>query len=68
MAAIALWKAISSACAILPKQYKRRRDIVLVKGLHEAGWMVEMPSLNVRLGEVPEQYAAMGSLEFAKLL
>jgi len=27
----------------IAEQYKRRRD-VLVKGLHEAGWMVEMPS------------------------
>ncbi len=32
--------------ARLPEQYKRRRD-VLVKGLHEAGWMVEMPKASM---------------------
>ncbi|UNB78836.1 hypothetical protein MJK72_20705 [Klebsiella pneumoniae] len=35
----------------IAEQYKRRRD-VLVKGLHEAGWMVECPkSVYVRVGE-----------------
>ncbi|EBX2752904.1 alanine transaminase, partial [Salmonella enterica subsp. enterica serovar Bovismorbificans] len=48
--------------------YKRRRD-VLVKGLHEAGWMVEMPKASMYVwAKIPEQYAAMGSLEFAKKL
>ena len=47
-------------------QYKRRRD-VLVKGLHEAGWMVEMPKASMYVwAKIPEPYAAMGSLEFAK--
>ncbi len=63
-----LWKAISSACADIAEQYKRRRD-VLVKGLHEAGWMVEMPKASMYVwAKIPEQYAAMGSLEFAKKL
>ncbi|MFO6426536.1 aminotransferase class I/II-fold pyridoxal phosphate-dependent enzyme [Escherichia coli] len=30
----------------IAEQYKRRRD-VLVKGLHEAGWMVEMPKASM---------------------
>lgn len=62
------WRAINSACATLPNQYKRRRD-VLVKGLHEAGWMVEMPKASMYVwAKIPEPYAAMGSLEFAKKL
>ena len=52
----------------IAEQYKRRRD-VLVKGLHEAGWMVEMPKASMYVwAKIPEQYAGMGSLEFAKKL
>ncbi|HTT12805.1 MAG TPA: alanine transaminase [Burkholderiaceae bacterium] len=47
-------------------QYQRRRD-VLVKGLHEAGWMVEVPKASMYIwAEIPAAYKAMGSLEFAK--
>ncbi|HEU0199174.1 MAG TPA: aminotransferase class I/II-fold pyridoxal phosphate-dependent enzyme, partial [Burkholderiaceae bacterium] len=47
-------------------QYQRRRD-VLCKGLHEAGWMVEVPKASMYVwAEIPEQYRALGSLEFAK--
>jgi alanine-synthesizing transaminase len=43
-----------------------RRD-VLVKGLHEAGWMVEMPKASMYIwAEIPAPYKLMGSLEFAK--
>ena len=49
-------------------KYQRRRD-VLVKGLHEAGWMVENPRAAMYVwAEIPEAYRAMGSLEFAKKL
>ncbi len=49
-------------------QYKRRRD-VLAKGLHEAGWMVEVPKASMYIwARIPEPYQAMGSLEFAKRL
>ena len=48
--------------------YQRRRD-VLVKGLHEAGWMVDKPRATMYVwAKIPEAYAAMGSLEFAKKL
>ncbi len=47
-------------------QYQRRRD-VLAKGLHEAGWMVEIPRASMYIwAEIPDAYKAMGSLEFAK--
>jgi len=47
-------------------QYQKRRD-VLAKGLHEAGWMVEVPRASMYIwAEIPEPYRALGSLEFAK--
>jgi len=46
--------------------YQNRRD-VLARGLHEAGWMVEVPKASMYIwARIPEAYAAMGSLEFAK--
>ena len=48
--------------------YQNRRD-VLVKGLHEAGWMVEKPRAAMYIwAKIPEFYASMGSLEFTKKL
>jgi alanine-synthesizing transaminase len=49
-------------------KYQRRRD-VLVKGLHEAGWMVENPKAAMYVwAQIPAAYRTMGSLEFAKKL
>jgi alanine-synthesizing transaminase len=40
---------------------------VMVKGLHEAGWMVEVPKATMYIwAQIPEAYRGMGSLEFAK--
>jgi alanine-synthesizing transaminase len=51
-------------CAV----YQRRRD-VLVDGLCRAGWPVESPKGTMFLwAALPEQFRAMGSLEFAKML
>ena len=48
--------------------YQHRRD-VLCKGLHEAGWMVEVPRASMYVwAEIPEPYQHMGSLEFSKKL
>lgn len=48
--------------------YQRRRD-VMVKGLREAGWMVDNPQAAMYVwAKIPEPYAQMGSLEFAKKL
>jgi alanine-synthesizing transaminase len=50
------------------EQYRNRRD-VLCKGLHEAGWMVEIPKASMYVwARIPEAYRALGSLEFAKKL
>jgi alanine-synthesizing transaminase len=49
-------------------KYQKRRD-VLVKGLHEAGWMVEVPKATMYVwAQIPAPYRVMGSLEFAKKL
>src|SRR5215831_11595687 len=48
--------------------YQKRRD-VLVTGLKRAGWCVEKPRGSMFLwAPIPEQYRAMGSLEFSKML
>jgi len=48
--------------------YQNRRN-VLAKGLHEAGWMVDVPKASMYIwAKIPEFYRAMGSLEFAKKL
>lgn len=68
VAAIAALEGDQQCVHEIAAQYKRRRD-VLVKGLHEAGWMVDMPKASMYVwAKIPEPYAAMGSLEFAKKL
>ena len=48
--------------------YESRRN-VLAKGLHEAGWMVDVPKASMYIwAKIPEAYRKMGSLEFAKKL
>ncbi|MCZ7564572.1 MAG: alanine transaminase [Burkholderiales bacterium] len=55
---------VAEICA----KYQRRRD-VLARGLHEAGWMVEVPKATMYIwARIPEAYQSMGSLEFAKKL
>src|SRR5258708_39260730 len=47
-------------------KYQKRRD-VMVRGLHEAGWLVENPKASMYLwAKIPGAYAKLGSLEFAK--
>lgn len=50
------------------KEYEHRRD-VMVKGLHDLGWMVEKPKASMYIwAELPELYKSMGSVEFSKRL
>ena len=68
VAAIAALEGDQQCVRDIAEQYKRRRD-VLVKGLHEAGWMVDLPKASMYVwAKIPERYAHLGSLEFAKLL
>ncbi|HEX9396263.1 MAG TPA: alanine transaminase [Burkholderiales bacterium] len=48
--------------------YEKRRN-VMVKALHDTGWMVEMPKASMYIwAKIPEFYAGMRSLEFTKHL
>ena len=68
VAAIAALEGDQQCVRDIAEQYKRRRD-VLVKGLHEAGWMVDNPKASMYVwAKIPDRYAHLGSLEFAKLL
>lgn len=50
------------------KEYEHRRD-VMVKGLHDLGWMVEKPKASMYIwAELPEFYKSMGSVEFSQRL
>ena len=50
------------------KIYESRRN-VLIKGLNQAGWIIEPPKATMFVwAKIPEQFRKMGSLEFAKLL
>ena len=49
-------------------KYQKRRD-VMVKGLHDIGWLVENPRASMYVwAKIPAAYARLGSLEFAKKL
>jgi len=48
--------------------YQSRRD-VMIDGLHKMGWMAEKPKASMFIwAEIPDDFKAMGSLEFAKKL
>jgi alanine-synthesizing transaminase len=68
VAAIAALEGDQQCVHDIAEQYRERRD-VLVKGLHEIGWMVEKPKASMYIwAKIPEPYAHLGSLEFAKKL
>ena len=48
--------------------YQKRRD-VMVRGLHDIGWMVDLPRASMYIwAKIPDYYAKMGSIEFTKRL
>ena len=50
------------------KTYEKRRN-VMVKALHDIGWMVEVPKASMYIwARIPEAYGKMGSIEFTKRL
>jgi alanine-synthesizing transaminase len=68
VAAIAALEGDQTCVKEICAKYQRRRD-VLAKGLHEAGWMVDIPKASMYIwARIPEAYRSLGSLEFAKLL
>lgn len=65
VAAIAALEGDQSCVHQIRDTYQARRD-VLVKGLHELGWMVEKPKASMYIwAEIPQHYRHLGSLEFA---
>lgn len=68
VAAIAALEGDQSCVKDICAMYKNRRD-VLCAGLNEAGWPVAPPKASMFVwAKIPDQFAAMGSLEFSKLL
>src|SRR5260221_2191234 len=68
VAAVAALEGPQECVDEIRAKYEKRRD-VMVKGLHDAGWMVEKPKASMYIwAKIPEQYRAMGSIEFAKKL
>jgi len=68
VAAIAALDGPQECVAEIVAEYQLRRD-VLHKGLAEAGWITEKPKASMYIwAKIPEFYARMGSLEFAKKL
>jgi alanine-synthesizing transaminase len=68
VASIVALEGPQQCVADIRRNYEKRRD-VMVKGLHDIGWMVENPKASMYVwAKIPETYAKMGSLEFTKRL
>ncbi|MCX7066638.1 MAG: alanine transaminase [Methylococcales bacterium] len=68
IAAIAALEGPQDCIVEIAEMYCKRRD-VLCDGLNAIGWAVEKPKATMFVwAKIPEQYQAMGSLEFAKKL
>jgi alanine-synthesizing transaminase len=68
LAAVTALRECHDAPAEICEVYRLRRD-VLVEGLRHAGWVVEPPKASMfAWARIPEAFARLGSLEFAKLL
>jgi alanine-synthesizing transaminase len=68
IAAIAALEGPQSCVTEIRDIYKVRRD-VLVPGLNKLGWPVDLPKATMFVwARIPEQYRAMGSMEFSKKL
>ena len=68
VAAIAALEGPQDCVAEIRKTYEKRRN-VMVKALHDAGWLVEKPKASMYIwAKIPEFYSKLGSLEFTKRL
>ncbi|HXW64893.1 MAG TPA: alanine transaminase [Burkholderiaceae bacterium] len=68
VASIAALEGPQECVRDIAQQYQRRRD-VLVKGLRDIGWMVDVPRATMYVwAQIPTPFANMGSLEFSKKL
>src|SRR4026208_1148117 len=68
VASIVALEGPQECVAAVRTTYEKRRN-VMVKGLHDIGWMVEKPRASMYIwAKIPELYAKLGSLEFTKRL
>jgi alanine-synthesizing transaminase len=68
VASIAALEGPQECVAEICETYRLRRN-VLVEGLNKLGWPVALPKATMFVwAEIPAQYKALGSLEFAKKL
>jgi alanine-synthesizing transaminase len=68
VASIAALEGPQECVTEIVANYKARRD-VLVPGLNKLGWHVDLPKATMfAWARIPEQYRAMGSVEFSKKL
>jgi alanine-synthesizing transaminase len=68
VASIVALEGPQECVAQIRKTYQKRRD-VMVKGLHDIGWMVEVPKASMYIwAKIPEAYGGRGSIEFTKRL
>lgn len=68
VAAIAALEGPQECVGEITETYRKRRD-VLCDGLNAIGWAVEKPKATMFVwARIPEQFRAMGSLEFSKKL
>jgi alanine-synthesizing transaminase len=68
VASIAALEGPQECVTEIVSTYKARRD-VLVPGLNKLGWPVELPKATMfAWARIPEQFRAMGSVEFSKKL
>jgi len=68
VAAILALEGPQDCVAEIRERYRRRRE-VLCRGLESIGWKVEIPRATMFVwAKIPERFAGMGSLEFAKLV
>jgi len=66
IAACAALNGPQDCVAEIRAMYQSRRD-VLIDGLHKMGWMAEKPQASMFVwAEIPDEFKAMGSLEFCK--
>jgi alanine-synthesizing transaminase len=68
VASIVALEGPQECVAEIRNTYEKRRN-VMVKGLHEIGWMVEVPRASMYVwAKIPDLYAKDGSIAFAKRL
>jgi len=68
VASIVALEGPQDCVAEIRSAYEKRRN-VMVRGLHDIGWMVENPKASMYVwAKIPDFYAKLGSIEFTKRL